>query len=187
MSSTDNAFCGVRQFPGALVIELVTRFLECVEKQRYILLYSPYCSKTRSAFCWRPCCPCRSCAFAAFYRTAKIFSPNAAVLRDRGLYLEADPVADLGRRTVDDGPCRSQMAVWPAGSFKADAALVTVSLVSVWQFVGIPMMLIYAALLNIPMKSSKPLNVTASASWSQFFKIKLPLMLPYRKSGLILQ
>ena len=29
-------------------------------------------------------------------------------------------------------------------------ALVTVSLISVWQFVGIPMMLIYAALLSIP-------------------------------------
>ena len=29
-------------------------------------------------------------------------------------------------------------------------ALVTISLISVWQFVGIPMMLIYAALLNIP-------------------------------------
>ncbi len=29
-------------------------------------------------------------------------------------------------------------------------ALVTLALMSVWQFVGIPMMLIYAALLNIP-------------------------------------
>ena len=33
---------------------------------------------------------------------------------------------------------------------KEEYALTTLALISVWQFVGIPMMLIYAALLSIP-------------------------------------
>ena len=33
---------------------------------------------------------------------------------------------------------------------KPETALVTVSLISVWQFVGIPMILFYAALIGIP-------------------------------------
>ncbi len=61
---------------------------------------------------------------------------------------------------------------------KADTALVTVSLVSVWQFVGIPMMLIYAALLNIPDEIIEAAECDGITGWSQFFKIKLPLILP---------
>lgn len=33
---------------------------------------------------------------------------------------------------------------------KESSALITLSLISVWQFVGIPMMLFYAALISIP-------------------------------------
>ena len=36
------------------------------------------------------------------------------------------------------------------GSARKNTALTTLALISVWQFVGIPMMLIYAALLSIP-------------------------------------
>ena len=35
---------------------------------------------------------------------------------------------------------------------KEEYALTALGLISVWQFVGIPMMLIYAALLSIPEK-----------------------------------
>ena len=61
---------------------------------------------------------------------------------------------------------------------KADTALVTVSLVSVWQYVGIPMMLIYAALLNIPEEIIEAAECDGITGWSQFWKIKLPLILP---------
>ncbi len=43
-------------------------------------------------------------------------------------------------------------------------ALITISLISVWQFVGIPMMLIYAALLGIPRISTTPPPSMAPAS-----------------------
>ena len=57
-------------------------------------------------------------------------------------------------------------------------ALVTVSLISVWQFVGIPMMLIYAALLNIPDDLVDAATVDGANQWHVFWSIKLPLILP---------
>ncbi len=57
-------------------------------------------------------------------------------------------------------------------------ALVTISLISVWQFVGIPMMLIYAALLNIPDDLSEAALIDGAGQWRIFWQIKLPLILP---------
>jgi raffinose/stachyose/melibiose transport system permease protein len=57
-------------------------------------------------------------------------------------------------------------------------ALVTISLISVWQFVGIPMMLIYAALLNIPDDLVEAATVEGANQWHIFWFIKLPLILP---------
>ncbi|MFL9503982.1 carbohydrate ABC transporter permease, partial [Rhodopseudomonas palustris] len=61
---------------------------------------------------------------------------------------------------------------------KEEYALTTLALVSVWQFVGIPMMLIYAALLSIPDEVLEAAEMDGISGWSQFWKIKLPLILP---------
>lgn len=61
---------------------------------------------------------------------------------------------------------------------RPESALVTVALISVWQYVGIPMMLIYAALLNIPDEILEAAECDGVTGWSQFWKIKLPLVLP---------
>jgi raffinose/stachyose/melibiose transport system permease protein len=58
------------------------------------------------------------------------------------------------------------------------SALVTLSLISVWQFVGIPMMLIYAALLSIPDEVLEAAECDGITGMAQFWKIKLPLILP---------
>jgi len=58
------------------------------------------------------------------------------------------------------------------------SALVTVSLISVWQYVGIPMMLIYAALLSIPDELLDAARVDGLSGWWIFWKVKLPLILP---------
>ena len=55
-------------------------------------------------------------------------------------------------------------------------ALITVSLISIWQFVGIPMMLFYAALLNIPEEILDAAKVDGSTGLSTFWKIKFPLI-----------
>ncbi len=57
-------------------------------------------------------------------------------------------------------------------------ALLTVSLISVWQFVGIPMMLIYAALIAIPDEVVEAAEMDGLTGFRQFWKIKLPLILP---------
>ena len=57
-------------------------------------------------------------------------------------------------------------------------ALTTLSLISVWQFIGIPMMLIYAALISIPEEILEAAECDGITGARQFWKIKLPLVLP---------
>ncbi|MGQ9909999.1 MAG: carbohydrate ABC transporter permease [Candidatus Flexifilum sp.] len=57
-------------------------------------------------------------------------------------------------------------------------ALVTLSLVSVWQFVGIPMMLFSAALIGIPDELIEAARVDGATGWGVFWRIKFPLILP---------
>jgi len=57
-------------------------------------------------------------------------------------------------------------------------ALITLSLISVWQFVGIPLMLIYAALLNIPDDLTEAAMLEGANHVHVFWYIKLPLILP---------
>jgi raffinose/stachyose/melibiose transport system permease protein len=57
-------------------------------------------------------------------------------------------------------------------------ALLTISLISVWQFVGIPMILIYTALLAIPDELIDAATVDGLNQFQAFFYVKLPLIWP---------
>jgi raffinose/stachyose/melibiose transport system permease protein len=57
-------------------------------------------------------------------------------------------------------------------------ALITVSLISVWQFVGIPMILIYTALLAIPEELIDAATVDGLNQFQAFVWVKLPLIFP---------
>jgi raffinose/stachyose/melibiose transport system permease protein len=57
-------------------------------------------------------------------------------------------------------------------------ALITVSLISVWQFVGIPMILFFAALIGIPEELVEAAKVDGASGWYSFWHIKFPLILP---------
>lgn len=59
-----------------------------------------------------------------------------------------------------------------------ETALPTLSLISVWQFVGIPMMLFLVALLGIPDELIEAARVDGANPWSVFWRIKFPLILP---------
>lgn len=59
-----------------------------------------------------------------------------------------------------------------------ETALLTLSLISVWQFVGIPMMLFYAALIGIPEELTEAARVDGASPWDIFWRIKFPLILP---------
>jgi raffinose/stachyose/melibiose transport system permease protein len=74
------------------------------------------------------------------------------------------PAADLGLPT----PLLGQ----------EESALVTISLVSVWQFIGLPMMLFVAALLNIPDELLDAALVDGANAWRAFWYVRFPLILP---------
>jgi len=59
-----------------------------------------------------------------------------------------------------------------------ESALVTLSLISVWQFVGIPMMLFHTALLGIPDELMEAARVDGATAWGTFWRVQFPLILP---------
>jgi raffinose/stachyose/melibiose transport system permease protein len=59
-----------------------------------------------------------------------------------------------------------------------ETALPVLSLISVWQYVGIPMMLFFAALISIPDELTEAARVDGATAWGVFWRIKFPLILP---------
>ncbi len=57
-------------------------------------------------------------------------------------------------------------------------ALPTLSLLSVWQNVGIPMLLFLAALVRIPEELYEAARLDGAGAWTVFRRIQLPLILP---------
>ncbi len=113
---------------------------------------------------------------AAFYRTA-IFIPTILSFVIVGFVwkLILSPIWGIAPGMLDLIGLKSLFAPWLG---KEEYALTALALISVWQFVGIPMMLIYAALLSIPDEVLEAAEMDGITGWSQFWKIKLPLILP---------
>lgn len=113
---------------------------------------------------------------SAFYRTS-IFIPTilSFVIIGFGWKLILSPIWGIAPTLLDAVGLKSLFAPWLG---KEQYALTTLSLISVWQYVGIPMMLIYAALLNIPDEVLEAAECDGITGMSQFWKIKLPLILP---------
>jgi raffinose/stachyose/melibiose transport system permease protein len=57
-------------------------------------------------------------------------------------------------------------------------ALTTISLMSVWQYFGIPMVFLYSALLAVPNELIEAANIDGAGGWTTFWKIKFPLIAP---------
>jgi len=114
--------------------------------------------------------------FAAAYRTA-IFVPTilSFVIVGFAWKLILSPLWGVAPSIMEAVGLKSLFAPWLG---KEAYALTTLGLVSVWQFIGIPMMLIYAALLNIPEEVIEAAECDGITGMSQFWKIKLPLILP---------
>lgn len=114
--------------------------------------------------------------FAAFYRSA-IFIPTilSFVIVGFAWKLILSPIWGIAPDLLASVGLKSLYAPWLG---KEEYALTTLALVSVWQFVGIPMMLIYAALLTIPDEILEAAEVEGITGMAAFWKIKLPLILP---------
>ncbi len=61
---------------------------------------------------------------------------------------------------------------------QSSTALITLALMSVWQYVGIPMLLFYAVLISIPDELTEAARVDGANAWSTFWRVKFPLLLP---------
>ncbi|RIQ20490.1 carbohydrate ABC transporter permease [Jiangella rhizosphaerae] len=61
---------------------------------------------------------------------------------------------------------------------QSSTALVTLALMSVWQYVGIPMILFYAVLISIPDELTEAATVDGASAWTTFWRVKFPLILP---------
>lgn len=57
-------------------------------------------------------------------------------------------------------------------------ALPIISLVSCWQWVGMPTMMFIAALQNIPEDYYEAAQIAGASGWQVFWKIKIPLLMP---------
>lgn len=113
---------------------------------------------------------------ASVYRTA-IFVPTVLSFVIVGFVwkLILSPIWGIAPGMLDAVGLKSLYQPWLG---KEAYALTVLALVSVWQFVGIPMMLIYAALISIPEEVIEAAEMDGITGWSQFWKIKLPLILP---------
>lgn len=112
----------------------------------------------------------------SFYRTA-IFIPAilSFVIVGFAWKLILSPLWGVTPELLDMVGLKHLFAPWLG---KEEYALTTLALISVWQFVGIPMMLTYAALLSIPDEVLEAAECDGITGMSAFWKIKLPLILP---------
>jgi len=114
--------------------------------------------------------------FSAFYRTV-IFIPTilSFVIVGFAWKLILSPLWGIAPDMLDAVGLKFLFQPWLG---KEEYALTTLALISVWQFVGIPMMLIYAALLSIPDDVLEAGECDGITGMSAFWKIKLPLIWP---------
>ncbi|MCS5734462.1 carbohydrate ABC transporter permease [Herbiconiux daphne] len=59
-----------------------------------------------------------------------------------------------------------------------NTALPTIALMSVWEYVGIPMIFLYTALIAIPDDILEAAKLDGSNAWSTFWRVKFPLIAP---------
>ncbi|HET8728050.1 MAG TPA: sugar ABC transporter permease [Alphaproteobacteria bacterium] len=112
----------------------------------------------------------------AFYRTA-FFMPTMLSFVIVGFVwkLILSPLWGVAPSILAAVGLRSLFGPWLG---QEGTALTALALISVWQYIGVPMMLIYAALLSIPDEVIEAAECDGVVGAAQFWKIKLPLVLP---------
>lgn len=114
--------------------------------------------------------------FARAYRTL-IFLPTLLSVVIIGFIwqLILSPLWGVGEGMMTAIGLGEHFAPWLG---QEESALITIALISVWQYVGIPMMLIYAALLAVPEEVLEAAYAEGASAWRIFWQIKLPLIYP---------
>jgi raffinose/stachyose/melibiose transport system permease protein len=118
----------------------------------------------------------RQLRLRATYRTL-IFMPTmlSVVVVGFSWQLILSPLWGISKTLLQTVGLGSLFAPWLG---QESTALITISLISVWQFVGIPMILIYTALLAIPEELIDAATVDGLNQFQAFIWVKLPLIWP---------
>jgi raffinose/stachyose/melibiose transport system permease protein len=118
----------------------------------------------------------RQLRLRATYRTL-IFMPTmlSVVVVGFSWQLILSPLWGISKTLLQAVGLGSLFAPWLG---QESTALITISLISVWQFVGIPMILIYTALLAIPEELIDAATVDGLNQFQAFIWVKLPLIWP---------
>jgi raffinose/stachyose/melibiose transport system permease protein len=113
---------------------------------------------------------------ASFYRTV-FFMPTVLSVVIIGFIwnLILNPLWGVSKTLLDFVRLGFLFQPWLGMS---NSALPTISLISIWQFIGIPMILFYAALIAIPDELMEAATVDGATAWQVFWRIKFPLILP---------
>jgi raffinose/stachyose/melibiose transport system permease protein len=113
---------------------------------------------------------------ANFYRTA-IFVPTmlSFVIAAFVWRLILSPLWGIAPDFLDAIGLRSWFAPYLG---KEQYALTTLGFISVWKELGVPMVLMYAAMLAVPHEILEAAEIDGITGISQFFRIKLPLLWP---------
>lgn len=113
---------------------------------------------------------------ARTYRTL-IFLPTLLSVVIIGFIwqLILSPLWGVGEKLMGFAGLAELFAPWLG---QEETALTTLSIVSVWQYIGMPMMLIYAALLAVPDEIIEAAHVEGASAMRIFWQIKLPLIYP---------
>jgi raffinose/stachyose/melibiose transport system permease protein len=113
---------------------------------------------------------------AALYRSL-IFIPTvlSVVLVGLTWRMILSPIWGISENFLGFFGLRDLFAPWLG---LESSALLTVSLMSVWQNVGIPMMLFLAALVRIPEELLEAARMDGASAWTTFWRVQLPLILP---------
>lgn len=113
---------------------------------------------------------------ARTYRTL-IFLPTLLSVVIIGFIwqLILSPLWGVGEKLLGYAGLAELFAPWLG---QEETALTALSIVSVWQYIGMPMMLIYAALLAVPDEIIEAAHVEGASAMRIFWQIKLPLIYP---------
>ena len=113
---------------------------------------------------------------ASFYRTV-FFMPTVLSVVIIGFVwnLILNPLWGVSKTLLDLVQLGFLFKPWLGN---ASTALTTISFISIWQFIGIPMILFYAALIAIPDEVLEAAYVDGATAWQAFWNIKFPLILP---------
>lgn len=114
--------------------------------------------------------------FKAFWRTV-LFIPTVLSIVLVGFIwrLILSPLWGISADALDLVGLKSLNKPWLG---LESTALIALSLVSVWQYIGIPMLLFLAALIGIPEELNEAARVDGASGWQAFWRIRFPLILP---------